>query len=56
METSKPPEYVFSLLERAVHEDMKQFNEPEERDLPEPEVEQMKELCDLLIDLIRRYD
>lgn len=56
METSKPPEYVFSLLDRAVREDMKQFNEPEERDLPEPDVEKMKELCDLLIDLIRKYD
>ena len=56
METSKPPEYVFSLLERAVHEDMKEYETPTAPDHAEPDVEQMKELCDLLIDLIRRYD
>lgn len=56
MGTSKPPEYVFALLARAVQEDMGALVPPTPPDHPEPDVEKMKELCDLLIDLIRRYD
>lgn len=55
MGTSSPPEYVYTLLARAVHEDMKEYEPPTPPDLPEPDVEKMKELCDELIDFIRMY-
>ena len=54
--TSSPPKYVYGLLERAVKEDMEIFNSPSIPDPEPPDVEKMKELCDLLIDMIRRYD
>ena len=47
---SNPPPYVMKLLERCVNEDAGIL------DKPEPDVDQLKVLCDRLIDLIRKYD
>lgn len=45
-----PPPYVLKLLERCVNEDAGIV------DKPSPDVDQLKVLCDKLIDLIRKYD
>ena len=54
----EPKEYVYLLLERAVNEDIRNMETftvaPDQ--LPDPDVDQLKEVCDKLIDLIRKYE
>lgn len=56
LDKTNPPEYIYTLLEKAVKADMGVVDDsPTLRDLPEPDVEKMNELCDELIRFIRLY-
>lgn len=51
----EPRDWAFALLERAVKEDLGIIPVPP-ASLPDPDVDQLKELCDALIELIRKYE